>query len=322
MNETREDPPVRRQAPETKEILLLIMLSVSLFLSVLLVPLAGFFFSMLTPAPTALAMVRRGGGKAWIVPGCSAALGGLALLLLGVPESVPYLLGLLGMGAVLGFGLRRSWPAEKTVGFSSLLVVLMAAVPALIAYINTKGQVVHFVEQDLRDVITTAMKQFSSGGSANVEEMQKALLDMVSPLVRMMPGILVSCTLLISWVNMLVCRRYAGGAAAGAVEREKLSLWKSPEHLVWLVIAGGVMLLVPSSGLNLLGINLMLVMGTVYFFQGLAIVAFFFERWKAPLFVKGFVYAVLFLERIASMGVAALGLFDVWFDFRKHNKRA
>jgi uncharacterized protein YybS (DUF2232 family) len=62
-------------------------------------------------------------------------------------------------------------------------------------------------------------------------------------------------------------------------------------------------------------------MGTLYFLQGLAIVAFYFERWKMPLFIKGFVYVVLFLQQFASMVVAALGLFDVWFDFRKLVKK-
>ncbi|MDR3569754.1 MAG: DUF2232 domain-containing protein [Syntrophobacteraceae bacterium] len=322
MNETREDLPVRRQGPEIKEILLLIVLSVSLFLSILFVPVAGFFLSALTPAPTALSIVRREGAKAWIVPGCSAAVGSLILVLLGLPESIPYLLGLVAMGAVIGYGFRLGWSASKIVGFSSLLVVGLAALLALFAYIRTKGQMVHLIEQDIRDVITAAMKQLSAGSSVETKEMEKGLLEMVSPLVRMMPGIFISSMLMISWVNLLVCRRYCRGPAGGGQEQERLCLWKSPEHLVWLVIAGGLMLLLPWSAFSLLGINLVLVMGTVYFFQGLAIVAFYFEKWRAPLFVKGFVYAVFFLERIASMAVAALGLFDVWFDFRRHNKQA
>jgi mannose/fructose/N-acetylgalactosamine-specific phosphotransferase system component IIC len=40
-----------------------------------------------------------------------------------------------------------------------------------------------------------------------------------------------------------------------------------------------------------------------------------------PFFVKGFVYAVLFLQQFALMATAVLGLFDVWFDFRKLVKK-
>ncbi len=322
MNETREDLPVQRPGGETKEIFFLIVLTVGLFVSMLFVPLVGFFFSILTPAPTALVMVRLGGPRAWIVPGLSAVSGAAILFALRVPESVPYLFGLIGMGAVIGYGFRRRWPAGKTVGLSSLVVIGIAAFFALVAFIQTRGQLVHLIEQDLRHVITTAMKQFSSGSSVKTEVMEKGLLEMVPLVVSMMPGILISCTLVVSWVNLLVCRRYAGGAAAEAFEQESLSLWKSPEHLVWFAIAGGLMLLLPWGPAKLLGSNLILVMGTIYFFQGLAIVSYYFEKWRVPLFVKGFVYAVLFLERMASMAVAVLGLFDVWFDFRKHNKQA
>ncbi|MDR3554612.1 MAG: DUF2232 domain-containing protein [Syntrophobacteraceae bacterium] len=322
MNEIREDLPVRGTGGEIKEALYLTVITVGLFLSILFVPVAGFFLSMLTPAPTAVAIVRRNGARAWIVPGCSLVLGAGMLVALGLPESVPYLFGLIGMGAVLGSGFRRGWPAGKLVGLSSLVVIGVAALFALVGFIQTRGQMVHLLEQDMRDVITAAMKQLGTGSPVKTEDMGKDLLEMVPIVVSMMPGILISCTLMISWVNLLVCRRYCRGAAGYFGGEERLCLWKSPEHLVWAVIAGGVMLLVPSSGLKLFGSNLILVLGTVYFFQGLAIVAFFFERWRVPLFVRGFVYAVFFLGRVVSMGVAVLGLFDVWFDFRKHNKQA
>ena len=322
MNETREDLPVQRQGPEKREFVFLTVLTAGLFLSLLFVPLAGFFFSMLTPAPAAVAVWKRSGSRAFIVPACSAALGGITLIALGLAEGVPYLFGLIGMGALIGHGFGRRWPAEKIVGFSCLPVIGIAACIALLAFIQTKGQMVHLIEQDLRDVITAAIKQLGAGGAVRTDEMGKSLLEVVPLVVKMMPGILISCVLTISWVNLLVCRRYCREPAGEALERESLCLWKSPEHLVWFVIAGGLMLLLPVSGFKVLGINLILVMGTVYFFQGLAIVAFYIERWRAPLFVKGLVYAVLFLERIASMGVAALGLFDVWFDFRKLNKQA
>lgn len=66
---------------------------------------------------------------------------------------------------------------------------------------------------------------------------------------------------------------------------------------------------------------MLIVMGTIFFFQGLAIAAFYFERWKLPFYVKGVIYAVVFLQQFASMAIAVLGLFDVWFDFRKLAKK-
>ena len=91
--------------------------------------------------------------------------------------------------------------------------------------------------------------------------------------------------------------------------------------MVWFVIAGGLILLLPVGGLKLAGINVLIVTGTIYFLQGLAIVAFYLEKWKFPFYVKGFVYAVLFLQQFASIAAVVLGLFDVWFDFRKPREK-
>ena len=176
------------------------------------------------------------------------------------------------------------------------------------------------IEQDLRGAISATLKQLGSS-SLETQELESKLLETVPLIVRIMPGVLISCTIGISWLNLLISRRYCRAAAIESCVREKLTLWKTPEFFVWFVIAAGLMLLLPVGDLKLPGINILIVTGTIYFLQGLAIVAFYFERWKLPFFVKGFVYAVLFLQQFASMATAVLGLFDVWFDFRKLAKK-
>jgi uncharacterized protein YybS (DUF2232 family) len=179
---------------------------------------------------------------------------------------------------------------------------------------------VRLIEQDLRGAISAALKQFGSS-SPETRELESKLLETVPVIVRIMPGVLMACTLGISWLNLLVSLRYCRAAAIESCVREKLTLWKAPEFIVWFVIAGGLILLLPVGDLKLAGINLLIVTGTIYFLQGLAIVAFYLERWKLPFYVNGFVYAVLFLQQFASMAMVVLGLFDVWFDFRKLGKK-
>ncbi|MGC9195501.1 MAG: DUF2232 domain-containing protein [Syntrophobacteraceae bacterium] len=313
MNEIREDLPFRPPGGNIKEFLILTGLTVALFLSGL--------FMIFTPAPSALAVLRRVGSKAWAVPACSAFLGVAIFSTLSLPELGPYLL-LIAMGSLIGYGCVRGWTAEKTVGLSSLLVIGVTAFFVLIAYIQTKGQMVHLMEQYIRGAITQVMKQFSAGSPAKNEELKKSLLEMVPQVVALLPGMFVSCTLLISWLNLLICRRYCGAGAPQLCREQDLSLWKSPEHLVWAAIVSGFLLLVPWNALSLVGSNLIRVVGTIYFFQGIAIVAFYFQRSKIPLFVKALMYGLLFMTDGTRIGVAALGLFDVWFDFRKLNKQA
>jgi uncharacterized protein YybS (DUF2232 family) len=320
MNAPQGNLPVFRSGSAGKEFFFQVLLTVALFLSISFVPVAGFFAGVLTPSPISLAVIRRGFPGAWAVAGCAALAGSIILYLLEMRGNIPYLVALIGMGIVMGYGFRRQWSTEKIVGLSSLFVIGMACLFAVLAFVETKGEMVRLIEQDLRDAISVTLKQLGVSSVEN-SEVENNLLESVPLVVRIIPGVLVSCAVGISWLNMLIARRYCRAATAGMCVFERLTLWKTPEFLVWFVIAGGLMVLLPVGDLKLPGINLLIVMGTLYFFQGFAIVAFYFERWKMPLFVKGFIYAVLFLQQFASVIVAALGLFDVWFDFRKVVKK-
>ena len=62
----------------------------------------------------------------------------------------------------------------------------------------------------------------------------------------------------------------------------RLNLWKAPEYLVWAVIGCGAILLLADKGLKMIGLNGLLILMTVYFFQGIAVVSFFFEKKNFP----------------------------------------
>ncbi len=320
MNAPQGNFPVSRLGSVRKEFFLQIVLTVGLFLSISFVPVAGVFPGLLTPAPTAFAVIRWGFPAAWYVPGCAGVLGSLILCLLGSSYSIPYLLTLLGIGVIIGYGLRSRWSTGKIVGFSSLLAIGMAGLFFIMALSETRGEMVRVIEQDLRAAVSDTLKQLGNS-SPETQDMERNLLDTVPFIVRIIPGVFISCILGISWLNLLVLLRYCRTAPYEFCVREKLTLWKTPEFLVWFVIAGGIMLLVPVDDFKLPGINFLIVIGTIYFFHGLAIVAFYFEKWKMPFWVKGFVYAVLFLQQFTLMATAVLGLFDVWFDFRKLAKK-
>ncbi|MHC1725102.1 MAG: YybS family protein [Syntrophobacteraceae bacterium] len=315
-----EGHPGFRSASAGKEFFFQIVLTLSLFLSISFIPLIGFFPGVLTPTPTALSMLRWGRPLVWVVPGCSALIGAAALFLMDLSLSIPYFLGLLAMGVVLGHGIKSEWPVEKVVGLSTLVMVLMSGLLLLAAFVESGGELVRLLEQDLKNTITGTFKQLGTP-SAERQELETALLDIVPLMVRVIPGVLVASTLAVSWLNLLVSRRYCRAAAVESCLREKLALWKAPEPMVWFVIGAGLMLLLPVDGLWLLGLNILIVLGGIYFLHGLAIVSFYFEKWKLPFLARGLIYALLFLQQFAAIATAVLGLFDIWFDFRKLVKK-
>ena len=87
--------------------------------------------------------------------------------------------------------------------------------------------------------------------------------------------------------------------------------------LVWLVIGCGLLLLVPSRGVKMIGLNGLFFLLTLYFFQGMAIVSYFFEKKRFPRGLRIFLYSLIALQQIVLLVVIGLGFFDVWLNFRK-----
>ena len=54
---------------------------------------------------------------------------------------------------------------------------------------------------------------------------------------------------------------------------------------------------------------------------GLAIVAYFFHKNNVPRFLRSATYILIIFQQIFALLVAALGLFDLWGDFRRLKKK-
>ncbi|MEN6440587.1 MAG: YybS family protein [Syntrophobacter sp.] len=320
MNSTDGNPPAPRQPTAGREFFFHIVLTLSFFLSITFVPLAGFFTGILTPLPTALALIKFGLPAASVVPAVSGLFGSLVLFLMDMSQSIPYFAAMLAMGMILGYGIGRSWPSEKVVGLASLLVISISGIILVITLLETGGELVRLLEEDFSKAITTTLSQLGKP-SSEARELESSLLAAVPLIVRIMPGITISCTLGICWLNMLIARRYCRTAAPHVGPMEDLTRWKAPETLVWLVIASGLVLIAPLPDLKYPALNALVVLGSIYFLQGLAIASFFLAQWKLPFFMRALIYAVLALQQFASMATAMVGLFDMWFDFRRMVKK-
>jgi uncharacterized protein YybS (DUF2232 family) len=99
----------------------------------------------------------------------------------------------------------------------------------------------------------------------------------------------------------------------------RLNQWKSPETFIWAAIVSGVMLLFPGVAVKVVGMSGLLILSVIYFFQGIAIVAFFFEKKKLPRLLRVFLYSLIGFQQIVLFFIIGMGFFDVWFDIRKLN---
>jgi uncharacterized protein YybS (DUF2232 family) len=119
--------------------------------------------------------------------------------------------------------------------------------------------------------------------------------------------------------NLLVIKRFSVRLAQPPAIGDFLT-FRMPEQLIWLVIAAGFTLLLATTigqeGGGMVALNLLIVMLSLYFVQGLAVIAHFFNRFAVAGFIRFLFYLLLLIFSYMSIAVLVLGVFDFWGNFR------
>ena len=305
----------RRCLAATAEAVLASVVAVGLFASGSFVPVLGIVMSLLCPLPFVVVGLRH--GRTMV----ALALA-LATLILIVPLSVQQgLIFLLEFGApalVLHEGLRRGARSDVlVVGVAVVLVVGGVAVLSLAT--GRWDEPVRAVEQHLDGLLAdmealTARMGLSDGPAA----MDVPAHRLRAALLAAFPGLLFVGSLLTAagyaFTLQAMIRRWPMqfGEAKPAAFR-----WELPELLVWAFIVSGVCFLIGIPPLRVVGLNGLIVLLGLYFLQGLSIAAFLFRRFQLPRFLATLSVILLVFQPFFTLLVAGLGLFDVWFAFRR-----
>jgi uncharacterized protein YybS (DUF2232 family) len=89
-----------------------------------------------------------------------------------------------------------------------------------------------------------------------------------------------------------------------------------PEWFIFVLLATGFLLLLPEPLVRTVCLNLMLIWALLYFCQGVAVVASWFQSFRAPVFLRVLGYFLMFVHPLFLL-VIILGLADIWLDFRR-----
>lgn len=144
-------------------------------------------------------------------------------------------------------------------------------------------------------------------------------MKIVLPLI--MPAIFTGFIILTVWFAMAVGNKILY-QVSGQSPWPRYRTWQLPERLVWLVIAGALLALLPLGSLKIWGINLLISLSIVYCLQGLAVFSFFVHKWNVPLFLRSFLYVMIVFQSLGTILLLAVGLADVWLDLRKLKRPA
>jgi len=238
-----------------------------------------------------------------------------------IPSAVFFFeLGLVGLVLSEMFAMNLS--LEKTVAVTTGVVIasgaLMLAVYGLVSTKSLWGLVSDYLHENLELVL--AMYRDMDVSDEGIVISAESLEGIHYVMLRLMPAVVIVSTLFVVWSNLLLARPLLQSRRLFCPDFGTLNEWRAPEPLVWVAIGAGVLLLVPHEGVKLFGVNGLLVMMMIYFFQGIAICSFYFEKKQFPRILRGVLYGLIALQQVVLLLVIAAGFFDIWIDFRRTRK--
>lgn len=275
-----------------------------------LAPVAALPLFLVAPIPGTLltATVHPAAGLLW-----ATLLGLMAGGLFGTQAAIA-VLGLCSSPAlVCGAAVRGRWRVEAVVGATvaawcvgGVVTAWWTAGSAAAALTGARG----VLENSLEVALSTAR---DAGATASVlESLEADRSSIVDGVLSVLPALVVLVGGALALTNVLVLRAWERVAAPMNLRR-----WQMPDAAIWVLIASGFAMFLPSETLIVAARNVFVVLLGCYFCQGLAVVSFYLARFRVPRGFRVAGYALIALHHLFAGLVLALGVLDFWANFRR-----
>jgi uncharacterized protein YybS (DUF2232 family) len=283
------------------------------------IPLLGALWVIWTPLPLILAYRQRGVKTGRLALGL--ALAGALILgqLFSAKAGGVHFLFYAAMALALGEAHHRRVGEPLALGLAALGGIAAGVSLLLLLGFSLGGETPGLWQAAWQQEIEALVAASRQAGmdSESLQDLRTALLQTGRLLIRLAPGILCAGSLLLAWANLLAARGLSRRFRPLEPPPEPLSGWQAPERLVWLLIAAGGVTWAADGWLSWAGLNALMPLGVVYFFQGMAVVAYWLEKKNAPRMLRAGLYVLVAVEVFLALLVALAGLFDLWFNFRR-----
>ena len=300
---------------------LLVALSAVLFLAGHFLPLIGFAFSLVCPAPLVVLGLRHSLGRA--VLGVAVATI-ISAAFTGAVGALFFCFGFGFLGIALGTLGRRFDRAADIILYGILVSIGSKLLLMFIAIKLTEINPFGFEEAEIMSMIERISSVYSGLGMSKeslslAKEQMRTTLSLIPSIF---PALLVMAATVDCFLSYIV-----SAVVLKRLGRETLprlpgfSQWRFPKSIFWALIASMVLQLAggyyPSMAfLQKTALNLRLLVTSLFFFQGLAVGWFFMRSRGLGLFLKIALTVIVFVVPFFVQIILILGIIDVWFDLR------
>lgn len=296
-----------------------IILSVLLCLASIHVPIIGFFCAFFIPLPVIFFHSKLGRKYGFVI--FAATIGFVLLVTQNLTVDLIFFAELLFLGFLLSELMHYNFTIEKIIAYSTCGVIFTGLI-SLTVFSNIQNTGIYAMATEyVTENLKLAMDIYEKMGVSeeHIRMISESMEQIRYALVGIMPALMVAFTILVSWINIMISKPLLIKNKLFYPDFIALNLWKAPEYLVWAVIASSVLLFFPDKLFKITGLNFLLVLMIIYFFQGIAIVSYYFEKKNLPRVLKVFLYSLIALQHFLFLLVIGLGFFDTWLNIRKQS---
>ena len=302
--------------------LLGLILLIAVFLLPTLHPGKMGWITSLIPLPVFYYLVRLGKKEGSILIRNAILISGGAALLIGSLPLLVFSLTLVPLGIAFSLALlNKVSPVEAGLKGSLVLGVVWILFWLVFGFIhdtNPYTSLLNELDQGLSSGF--ALYQENAELDHETQESIRNAVELLRNFIpQILPALLISVILSTTWLNLALGNWLLKNHAASLTPWPAYKDWKLPDTLVWGIIAGGALLILLPAPLSILGLNIVIILGTIFFFQGLAIVSSLLFKWSVPRPIRLLIYGLIFIQTYGIILLSLVGIADVWADFRKLN---
>ncbi|MDD2897593.1 MAG: YybS family protein, partial [Desulfuromonadaceae bacterium] len=249
------------------------------------------------------------------------------IIILGSATAITALFGVLagclymGMCAMISFLmpelLLRGISASKVL-FWTTAANLLIFIVGIIAYSSVTGiNLQQLITAEISSSLKQAVTMYEKGGvtGEDLELVKRSMFTAADMLQRLYPALVTILFVAIAGCNLALVKKTTAKLTVTLPDGD-FSSFRNPDLLIWVLIATGFSLLLPESLITTPALNILLILGMLYFLQGVAVVTALAAKHSVPALLRILFYTMLIIQPYLLALVASIGLFDLWVDFR------
>jgi uncharacterized protein YybS (DUF2232 family) len=218
--------------------------------------------------------------------------------------------------------LLQGFSAVRSIAWTTSANTIMLSAAVFFFSMSSGQNIHHMAVAEIQKSVAQAVAIYEKSGVKGDElEVLKQTMDTAAELVIRMYPSLVTITLIgMAGCNLMLLRRFAPGMGY-RLNIGEFREYRNPDLLVWGLIAAGFSLLASDRLITTPALNALVIIAVLYFLQGLAVISTVIARQSIAGILRAGLYVMLLMQPYLAALVAAIGIFDLWGDFRTPRKQ-